>query len=67
MANSPIFCVVIPKKKVITFFGPILRYFDIGERKKNYIRDIGAFMSYIGFIGNIGAISGLSCAFSTQY
>ena len=21
MANSPIFCVVIPKKKVITFFG----------------------------------------------
>ena len=35
MANSPIFCVVIPKKKVITFFGKqILHNLVCAERQK---------------------------------
>ena len=33
-----------------------------GPKRAIYIADIGAFVSYIGVIGNIGAISGLGLA-----
>ena len=35
------------------------KYRRFRPKRASYIRDIGGFVSYIGFTGNIGALSGL--------
>ena len=59
--KSPIFYIVVfPIFQCKSDIGA--KKLHIGPEKYNYIRIIGGFFSYIGFIGNIGALSGLRLA-----
>ena len=56
--SNLIFC----QKTVFLKFSFLKKGTRFWPKKGSYIRDIGGFVSYIGVIGNIGALAGLQRA-----